>query len=358
MSFANLVLKHVFCLYIPPGERIVRKMGKTHTAKLKARQERLAKLPRSERLSKSAVIKKKEGRILNASEKHAVKMSGDYGAIMAAWEELRTEADRKHKEGEDEFAGKIAAVDKVMKLIKPQFETASRTPSMSRAIQSCIKHGSPAQLETILELLSNNFVKSCSDAYCHFVVCALLRHANRNLFRKMLNLILANMSTLVGHKFGALVVHTAFTSKMCSAVDRDIIILGVFKDSVAVMKQWKGYPVLEQIMENEPVHRKRLITALFALLDKLVSQKEGFGYTFVQRLLCAFFKHGGKHEIQELAVTLKEHVAILCDTREGSMLTAQLIAVLPPAQRKDALNSFRTSEGGVVNLLPRSFPER
>ncbi|KAG8346646.1 hypothetical protein TRVL_02530 [Trypanosoma vivax] len=64
-------------------------MVKTNAKKHQARAERLRGLPKSERLVKSALIKKKEGRVLDSAEKHALKMSSEYGEIMRLWEVLR-----------------------------------------------------------------------------------------------------------------------------------------------------------------------------------------------------------------------------------------------------------------------------
>jgi hypothetical protein len=68
-------------------------MGKTQAKKTEARESRMKSLPRSERLAKMATIKKKEGRVLDASEKHALKMTTEYGEIMRLWEKLRTLSD-------------------------------------------------------------------------------------------------------------------------------------------------------------------------------------------------------------------------------------------------------------------------
>lgn len=380
-------------------------MGKTQAKKTEARESRMKALPRSERLAKMASIKKKEGRVLDASEKHALKMTTEYGEIMRLWEKLRTlsdpngdqtqialklkkknerreqrrQANSKRKtfaaaEGDDDedededdddeetttaqktssttattakseegvrtvdrFEYKHPMINDLLKIITPQFASAVKTPRVSRVIQSMIKYGSTAHLDKLIALLATDFGAFCSDAFAHFVVCALIRHAPHHQYRKILGMLVPIVPSIVSHKFGMQVMHAAYTSRLCSALDRNLLILGVFKDSVSVMKHWRGYPVLEDIVSKELDHQKRLLQRLFDLSDKLVSLKEAIELPFVQRLVYAFLRHGTKHEITELCVTIKPQLSLLCETREGSVLASLAFSLLEPRARKEAL---------------------
>lgn len=385
-------------------------MGKTHNQKEKQRTERLKSLPRSERLAKSAVIKRKEGRVLDASEKHALKMTTEFGEILKLWEVLRTlpspdkdiaekqqasiakkaEKRQAKKEGkklanqkrtafaaeddeDDDEDGDTAAngtaapttgaakdgqaatrqqrekqrnehkheaVDQLMKLIVPKFASYARTPRISRVVQSMIKLGSNAHLEKLLGLFAKDFATFCNDAFASFAVCALIRHAPHALYRKVLQLVVPVMPQIVTHTFGMRVVNAAYSSRLANALDRNLVALGVFKDGVAVMKHWPGYPVLEDILAQATDYKKRLLGRLFDVSDKLVSQKDSFDYPFVQRLVHAYMLCGVKHEITELCVSLKKYVVAACETKEGAALASVTFAILPPGDRKELLRGF------------------
>ena len=375
-------------------------MGKTHSQKEKLREERLKPLPRSERLAKSAVIKKKEGRVLDASEKHALKMTTEYGEILRLWEVLRTlpspdkeiaekqqasmakKAEKRQlkKEGKKQAnqkrttfgdddeedgekgasgadgtaAGKSAGapratqrnehkhetVDQLFKLITAKFPTYAKTPRISRVLQSMIKFGSNAHLERLLSLFGKDFTTYCNDAFASFAVCALIRHAPHALYRKLLNLIVPVMPQIVSHTYGMRVVNAAYSSRLSNALDRNLVALGVFKDGVAVMKHWPGYPVLEDILTQATDYKRRLLARLFDVADKLVSQKESFDYPFVQRLVHAYLKCGVKHEISELSVSLKKYVIAACETKDGAALASMTFAILPPGDRKELLRGI------------------
>ena len=372
-------------------------MGKTQTKKIEARTERLSKLPRSDRLQKQALIKKKEGRVLDAAEKHALMMTSEYGEALKLWEVLRTigedgvqglseaqekrlkkrsrveggSKDKTAKFGEDDdeeegevatekkgratlttaeraaaaaakYEHKYATIDRLFKIIEPKFATLCRTPRMSRVIQSMIKYGSPAQLEKITTLLSTDFATFCNDGFASYVVVALLRHAPHALFRKILTVTVAVMPKLVTHAYGLRVVSSAYSSRLCSATDRNHLMLGCFKDDVAIMKHWRGYPVLEDILQQEKTYQKRMLSTLYTLVDKLINPKEAAELPFVQRLATAFLMHGTKHEIMDLAIVCKPKIITVLKegNKEASLFAAYVFTLLEPKYRKDPLRQI------------------
>lgn len=340
-------------------------MGRTNTKKMEARETRLKALPTSERLIKSALIKKKEGRILDASEKHALKMTSEHGEILRLWEQLRktTEAEAADADGEDEEPKKKAApedtqaikksayehkypiVEKLLRLLEPKFANHLRTPSISRVVQSMIKYGSASQVKRLVKLVSKDFAAYATDAYAHFAINALIRHVPHEVYDQLLTALVPAVPQLVTHKFGLEVIHSAYSSRWCSATDRNLLVLAIFKDNIAVMKQWKGYPVLEDVLGRNPPLRKRLLTRLFDLCDKLVSQKEAIGYPFVQRLTYAFVSNGTRDEVSELCDTLRPHIAAIALTREGAPLASLAFSLTEPKQRKEILRAFNDNLG-------------
>jgi pumilio family protein 6 len=358
-------------------------MGKTHAQKMKSRDGRLGKMARSDRSTTSANIKRKEGRVLNANEKHAVKMKGGHGDVLRAWEVLRTSADKLDEKVEamkaqkkalvegaggevsakddkamvtkadcDSATGvRDAAVTKTMALITENFAALAKTPVVSRVIQSCIKFGSPDQRNKILTWMSSDFAAFCTDAFAHFIVEALIRHASLTMFRQIVALLIPAMPVVVQVKCGVKVVHSVYSNKMSNTLEKNLIILGIFKDSVQLMKTWPGYPVLEDILEHKSPQQKRILATLFGLTDKLVG-KGAADLPFVQRLLCALFRRGVKHEVEELAVTIKSHIKSMLPSKEGATLASVAFAVMQPRSRKEAL---RDLAGGFLDAATNKF---
>nr|CAJ2474949.1 unnamed protein product [Leishmania braziliensis] len=326
-------------------------MGRTNTKKQKAREERLSKLPHSERLAKSALIKKKEGRVLDAAEKHSLKMSSEHGEVLRLWEKLRTIEERTVEQAAVSSNKKIAyehkypMVDKLIHFLEPKFASLVRTPSVSRVVQSMIKYGSGEQVGTVLKWISKDFSTYATDAYAHFVVCALVRHVPHEAYSKLVTHVIPSVPQLVAHKFGIEVLHSVYSSRWCSPADRSLLLLAVFKDSVAVMKRWPGYPEIEEVLKQNPSLQRRLLTRLFDLCDKLVSLKEAIGYPFVQRLVGTYIRCGTREEVSELCDTLRPHIAAISVTREGAPLASLAFSLTDPKKRKEVLHNFNAQLG-------------
>nr|CCC46994.1 putative RNA-binding protein, fragment [Trypanosoma vivax Y486] len=268
-------------------------MVKTNAKKHQARAERLRGLPKSERLVKSALIKKKEGRVLDSAEKHALKMSSEYGEIMRLWEVLRVSTGPANSEtGEvkrdtaekdvvqlkrDRYAHKYPTVDRLLKIIEPKVDTYMKTPRTSRVIQSMIKYASVPQLERILFLISQRVCIVCHRRIRHFVVVALLRHAPHSLFDRVLALIMSGVPTLIRTAFGIEVLHAAYSSSL-----------------------WK-------------------------------------------------------EEVSELCVSLRPHLATLCTTREGAPLASLAFALTEPMKRKEVLRAY-SMQLGILSASKYSAP--
>lgn len=327
-------------------------MGQTNKKKIEAREARLKALPQSQRLLKSALIKKKEGRVLDASEKHALKMSSEHGEIIRLWEQLRqtnAEADNEAKSVAEIKSGayehKYPIVDKLMRLILPTFMNYARTPSVSRVLQSMVKYGSPAHIDQITKSIQADFVTCATDGYAHFVVMAVIRHATRDTFKNVLSAIIPAVPQLVTHKFGVHVIHSAYSSRWTTAADRDMLIMGIYKDNQAVMKRWEGFPVLEHVLSRNRSIQKRLLTRLFELVEKLISQKEAVGFPFVQRLALAFLKTGTREEVSELCDSLRPYLGDIAQTREGAPLASLTFSLTHPKKRKEILRTFKDNLG-------------
>ena len=387
-------------------------MGKTYTKKIEAREARLSKLPTSERLRQSATIKKKEGRVLDAAEKHALMMTTEYGECLKLWEVLRTvdvrgnlglsdaqekrakkreklankpkignkktgsivtkfgdsaseddsddeASDNENEEesgkkagtsaknpeglrGAERFAHKYATIDRLMEIVTPKFGNFVRTPRISRVIQSMIKYGSPAHMETLVDLLGKDFATYANDSFGHYVIIAMFKHAPHQLFRKLLAHLIKECPNMCKHSIGLRVIHTAYTSKLCSAADKNLMLLAVFKDGVAVMKNWKGYPELDDILAQEKDQQKRLVGYLYSLVDKLVCQKDAYTFPFVQRLTLTFMRFGNKDDVVDMCDSLRPHLQNLLTSggKDGALLASMTFALLEPKMRKEPLRLF------------------
>jgi pumilio family protein 6 len=175
-----------------------------------------------------------------------------------------------------------------------------------------------------------------------------LRHGNHATFRKAATAVIASSTKLVPSKFGLEVVNAVYAHKLTTALERNLLTLSILRDNIAVMKSWRGYPVLEDMLRLETTHAKRLSAALFKVADKFTSQKDVAHLPFVQRLLCALFTVGVEDEVQEVAATLSQNITPLVASREGALLVAKLFTVGAVTKRRDVLRQVAAAFEDIV----------
>uniref|UniRef100_A0A146LJ94 Uncharacterized protein n=1 Tax=Lygus hesperus TaxID=30085 RepID=A0A146LJ94_LYGHE len=168
-----------------------------------------------------------------------------------------------------------------------------------------------------------------NDAYAHYGVNALIRHAPHALFQRLIQEnILPAVHTLISHKFAITVLHSVYSSKWCSAHQRQLLIMAIYKDNMTVMSTWTNFPDLYEVIRANQSIQKRLLTQLFDLCDKLVSQKDAIGFPFVQRLLYIYLRCGVQAEMAELCDTIRPHLPnLILLSVEGALLTSVVFAL-------------------------------
>lgn len=87
------------------------------------------------------------------------------------WEELR--------QHETPAARRLELVTAILALIKGHMANVAASPTASRIIQSCVKHGSPAHRAQVLAEIRPQLVELAQNPYAHFLVSKLLAKATR-----------------------------------------------------------------------------------------------------------------------------------------------------------------------------------
>ncbi|EPY34150.1 pumilio like proteiny domain family member 6 [Strigomonas culicis] len=274
--------------------------------------------------------------------------------MLRLWEVLRATAEDDEEkvhtasEKKSAYAHKYPTVEKLLQLMEPKIATLLKTPTGSRVLQSMIKYGSAAHVSKVMKWLSQDFSLYATDAYAHFVVMSLIRHAPHDTFKSLLASLIPNVAQLITHKFGIETLHSAYSSKWCSLLDKQLLLLAIFKENVSVMKRWEGYPVLEDVLRKNASLRKRLLSRLFDLSDKLVSQKDSVQFPFVQRLVHAYVVEGTKDEVSELCDTLRPHLPAIATSKEGAPLASLAFSLTEPKKRKEILRGFQEKLGEIT----------
>lgn len=349
-------------------------MGKTYNQKMQKREDTLSVLPKSERTAKMAQIKKKEGRILNADEKHALQMLATPGKILQAWEIIRASANSSNPDSATEQAKRHKQIDEVLEVIFENFAGYIRTPKVSRVIQSCLKHGTPEHHGKIAsKLVGAQLAEFCSDAFAHHVVLALFRHASHQLFDDLYAALLPVASQLGSSKHGFAILCALFSHKYAASQARgDILLSHTLLGSTINSKQTPGYPTFENILAQDTTGTVRVRSRMIIskMVDKLLAgfesatsknkaaaQHNGAGgnntnapgappsgsdleASFAQRLFRAYFTVCTSDEAADAAGSLSQNIVPLLQSKDGVHTACFAFAAVEPTLRRPILRQI------------------
>jgi pumilio family protein 6 len=294
-------------------------MGRSHSDKERRRAERLEPLPSGDKALALARIKRKEGRILNADERHAIKMQGPVGNALKLCELIRAKA----TSAED----RAAHIDEVLTSFQPDWEKYCRSPQTSRVIQSCMKNGSTEQVRIAYEMCIPSFSTLCGDPFAAFVMCSIIRHASHIVFSQICEALGSIGAQVIDSKPGIFVVDTALTSDYCSARQRSELICACV-GTKEELKRLEGYPNLLEMP-------KSLVPRIVERCDKILA-KGRMDCELVHALtLVGVSVSDDKTWHKEVYDILRPSIVQLSTaSHPGSILAAQIFVYLPPKERK------------------------
>ncbi|KAJ9455735.1 Pumilio-like protein 24 [Diplonema papillatum] len=281
-------------------------------------------------------------RVLNADEKHRLKMLGEVGDLMKLWEVLR----EKNKPKDE----KLKAIDQILSFTKDTFKDDVRKPDMSRIFQSVLKWGTPAVRREIYVRVQGMIGELCTSSHANQFVKHLVEYATPATRDEILQEISKTGSQILSHK-NALLVLEHLHNKL-NAEKQHLLIMSFF-DGLE-LKSHAGFPKLLDVlaqMSPNTLEYKRVIERLFKLLSPSVT-KGTFDNVVVHRLLEALLKYGTEFEINDIIEDIAKGVVNICNTKPGSACAILIAEHAPQKLRKSIVKSFSHS---VVDMCCAKF---
>eukprot|EP00760_Papus_ankaliazontas_P011917 PhM_4_TR15113/c0_g1_i1/m.78941/K14844/PUF6; pumilio homology domain family member 6 len=311
-------------------------MGRTNAEKERRRDDRLESMPTSERSLKMAKIKRKEGRILNADERHAVKMHGELGGLFALLQKVRNPETPEER---------VESIDSMLKTMNQSWEKHCRAPQTSRMVQSCIKNGTPEHLAKIISYCNPIMVTLCNDPFSFHILVCFIRHATAALFADLLTqqlIPIANM--IVQTKPGLGVLNAALASEYCNATKRNELVASC----LGPLDELKKIPNFPNLLAMPVADIKE---SLKDLTDRVI-EKQKLDYEIVHTIahhaLLAIDRDESTNSddaawTKELFDTLRpalKPASIVTTSMSGAVIAARIFVFLPPKEKKTMLTEL------------------
>eukprot|EP00668_Euglena_longa_P032114 GGOE01041404.1.p1 GENE.GGOE01041404.1~~GGOE01041404.1.p1 ORF type:complete len:568 (-),score=189.33 GGOE01041404.1:218-1921(-) len=273
---------------------------------------------------------KTKGRVLNAQEKHALRMEGDVGKVVRLYEELRRhDCKNKHE-----------LIDKVFELQKDRLLKTGCIPRFARVYQSCAKHGSEQQLQVMLDAFKGNIAKMAISPYGNQLVLALLAYARPQQRPALHDEIEAGAKELLKSRFGQRVLQKFYRTARPFVQRRTLFNIFNRTDLRAESNNYRLS--VSQVWEKNPVIRSACTHTLSALMARCVDRGL-VDAPIVHELLDLMFRYCEHDRNLEALQDLKKAVIHLCSTRFGALVAEHCIRLANPADRAEILGTFSKS---------------
>eukprot|EP01027_Heterolobosea_sp_BB2_P010802 GEZU01015801.1.p1 GENE.GEZU01015801.1~~GEZU01015801.1.p1 ORF type:complete len:348 (-),score=131.58 GEZU01015801.1:10-1014(-) len=164
--------------------------------------------------AKAAKKKKKKADTVKPSKKEKkeairekkAKLKPNFDLILQSkfkWEDFRKKRQTPEK--------RHRLINEVLALVSGKIFEISHTPNGSRILQSCIKHGTEEQRETIIQELTGKIATICEDKYGHNLVKKLLKYGNKEQRSRLIPEFYGKVKKLITKKTASNVVEYLYS---------------------------------------------------------------------------------------------------------------------------------------------------
>ena len=261
------------------------------------------------------------------------------GASKRLWERLRSErtpAEERQK-----------LVDEVLAIFKGVTVEVLQKHDAARVLQSCAKHGGPAQHDALMAEMKGKVVAVARSHYGHHLLLSLLRHGSPAHKQSLLSEAFGHVAELVVHAEGAAVLQLLYTD-VATADQR----LRLYSEMWA--REYGLFAVaappaasLAALLEAEPASKGRVLRRMEILLSK--AARKGLAVTsLVQRGAADLLEHGEPEQQDAIVGSLREAAVHIMHTRDGARIACGCIRHGDAKDRKAILKAMKGYVGAAA----------
>ncbi|OZJ05223.1 hypothetical protein BZG36_02452 [Bifiguratus adelaidae] len=267
------------------------------------------------------------------------------------WEKLRRADLNKDK------AAKNIVMDEMMQVLDGRIQELILRHDASRVIQTCLKQGNAEHRNEIAKQLTGSYEKLSKSTYGKFLVTKIIEYCPQ--YRQtVLEELRHHVRTLIRHKEASTVIESFFV-QYSTAAQRFALLSEFFGPEVTLFgdKSKEQPKSLKELVEAKPERREAIIKYLGDTLKGTVD-KGTIQHSIVHKALLEYFLNADEKDCVEMMEMLKESIAEIVHTKEGSRVAMLCISYGKPKDRKEMVRALKpflekvaTDEFGHMVLL-------
>ncbi|CAZ80289.1 unnamed protein product [Tuber melanosporum] len=282
------------------------------------------------------------------------KLAKPYGEIITRskriWEQLR-----RTKLAPEERKKLIAELGQ---LIKGRVNGLVFRHDASRIVQSALKYGDKTTKTNITTELKGSYVSLAQSSYGKYLVVKILHYGTPENRKMVVQEFYGHVRKLTKHREAALVIEDVFR-EYATPQQKSALLQEFYGVEFAIFKDLKHKPSLKELLEKSPEKRTVIMKSLFDQIHGVI-KKGATIFTILHKAMLEYTLNtrAGTTETTEFMELVKEHVADIAFTKDGSQVVIRCMALGTAKDRKVMIKALKPeaislarSEYGYLVLL-------
>ncbi|KAI9282497.1 armadillo-type protein [Umbelopsis sp. AD052] len=249
------------------------------------------------------------------------------------WEKLRR--------GDCDRDERIKLMKDIMELIEGRVSDLIFKHDASRVIQTCLKFGNSAQRNIIAGELTGHYLVLSKSMYGKFIVTKVLEYCHK--YRDtILSELKNNIRKLIRHKEASTVIET-FYGQHANAQQRKALLAEFYGPEFTLFaKKSKDAEIhtIDELLEKHPEKKDGVLRYMAETLGGC-TDKGTVGNSIIHKALFEYFSRADEKGIQNMMEQLKDQLAEIVHTKEGSQVAMLCIAHASPKDRKHLIKVLK-----------------
>lgn len=247
------------------------------------------------------------------------------------WEELR--------QHETPAARRLELVSSILALIKGHMVNVAASPTASRIIQSCVKHGSPAHRAQVLDEIRPQLVELAQNPYAHFLVSKLLAKATRADAVGIIKGFKGRVPQLLRHPNGASVIDDAYNAAY--PAQRNAMAAEFYGKEFTLFEGSIPASLREVLAAADPVKKRQVLQSLTQHLIPIM-EKGLVDPLLSHRLIAEYLEAAPTSAVEDAVQTLSGvNLLRMAHTRDGATAACAVLAYGTAKDRKQAVKAMQ-----------------
>jgi pumilio family protein 6 len=213
----------------------------------------------------------------------------------------------------------------------------------SRVVQTALKYGSKSIRQEVANELKGTYVSLAQSSYGKYLVVKVMHYGTPETKKMVVDEFCGSVKKLIKHREASFVIQDCY-AEFGTPEQKAALIREFYGVEFAVFGRGKNDPnaSLKKILDGSPEKRAVIMKNIFDLLTVVVSKGAVF-FSIIHRVMLEFISsiNPGTAIATEFIELIKEHIAEIAFTKDGSQVVMRCLALGTAKDRKAMIKALK-----------------